>query len=110
MTTTIKRSDITMVRTLMGDYRLCGPLGPMRTDYPTKADALAAAAERTDERAGAAQVGDIVRIGNGAVEYKVEHLRSGDYSDGCALVRTDYPYTRRPYVPFDRLHVVEAVR
>lgn len=110
-TRTIREADITIIRNDLG-YTILPVEGPRLRGsvfFTNYAAALQARADIIDERAGAAQVGDLVRIGlKGQATYRVDALGSGDYSDTCMIVNTETHARRR--IAFDRLHVVEAKR
>lgn len=71
--------------------------------YENFAAALQARADIIDERAGAARVGDVVRIGRGQSIYRVE-------STAWPLKVVEVETGRVRRVEAERLHVVEAKR
>lgn len=113
-TRTIRETDITIHRAHRQDtsygarYFLSD--GRVRRHYAMNfAEALAFRADMIDERAGAAQVGDLVRIGlKGQVTYRVTSV--GEDGTVLLLSKDAAGHHRFRRVEVERLHVVEAKR
>lgn len=117
-TRTIRETDITIFdfprtneRGARRIYQLREKYRPNPTDevFSTYAEALQTRADIIDGRAGAARVGDLVRIGlKGQVTYRVTSVGE----DGTVLVlsKDAAGHHRFRRVEVERLHVVEARR
>lgn len=111
MTSTIRDTDITILKssTTKG-YLLSDPESTETRRADTYAEALQVRADIIDMRARAARVGDIVRIGTGRTEYRVDGF---DDTARAVLYPTEVltpAQSRVRRVECERLHVVEAVR
>jgi hypothetical protein len=115
-TRTIRETDITIFDSPRTEqygasriYRLAEKFrpSPTREVFGNYAEALQARADIIDERAGAAQVGDVVRVGlKGQVRYIVGAIMPWGE---LRLTSESNDRTVRYFMP-DRVHVVKAIR